>query len=113
MGDPGCVISSSQPYEVVMFLIPFTDQKTEAQKAQLWSRSHGWSMSRQGRLPVFGTLPSPKSVHVTQDTQTHTHLKSKLWGLLLYYYEVWNLNFPKEYKKKSLSESSLTDKKNY
>lgn len=32
-------------------------------------------------------------------TPGHTHPKSKLWGLLLYYYEVWNLNFPKGKKR--------------
>lgn len=39
MGDPRCVISSSQPDEVLVLLKPFIDQKTKAQKAKLWSRS--------------------------------------------------------------------------
>lgn len=40
MGDPRCVIRSSQPDEVLVLLKPFIDQKTKAQKAKLWSRSH-------------------------------------------------------------------------
>lgn len=112
MGDSRYIISLSQPYKVLVLLVPFTHQETKAQKAKLWSRSH-WLHVQTGTGFQSLELYLPLNLSILLRTPRHTHTpKANCGVLLLYYYEVWNLNFPTEYKKESLSES-LTNKKNY
>lgn len=73
MGDPRCVISSSQPDEVLGLLVPCTDQKMEAQKAKLWPRSHLVDVQAgTGSLSLESYLPLNLSTLLRMPRHTHT-----------------------------------------